>query len=140
MPGPLLVFLGLAAAPFVLILFLFGIALGVAASALVLRLGPAAEWFTWPIPALVSPFVGVLYPIDILPGWMQTVSRVLPPSYVFDSLRAIVRGGEANWTALAGGVVLAIMYVIGACYLFTLMYKRAVRTGLIARYTAETIN
>ena len=44
--GPLLV-------PFLLVLFLFGIALGIVASGLVLRLGPAAEWFVWPIPALV---------------------------------------------------------------------------------------
>jgi ABC-2 type transport system permease protein len=131
---------GLAALPFVMVLFLFGIALGVAASALVLRLGPAAEWFTWPIPALVSPFVGVLYPIDVLPEWMQIISRGLPPSYVFDSLRAIVNGGAADWGALAFGIILAGLYVLGACLFFLAMYKRAVRTGLIARYTAETIN
>jgi ABC-2 type transport system permease protein len=131
---------GLAAAPFVLVLFLFGIALGIAASALVLRLGPAAEWFTWPIPALVSPFVGVLYPIDVLPEWMQIVSRGLPPSYVFDSLRAIVNGGQPDWPALGLGIGLAILYVLAACRLFVAMYNRAIRTGLIARYTAETIN
>ena len=54
---------GMALFPFLLVLFLFGIALGVIASALVLRLGPAAEWFIWPIPALISPFAGVFYPL-----------------------------------------------------------------------------
>src|SRR5438046_1737441 len=43
----------------VLVLFLFGIALGVAACAGVLRFGPSAEWFVWPIPGLISPFAGV---------------------------------------------------------------------------------
>src|SRR6185369_8813904 len=57
--------------PFLLILFLFGVALGIFSVALVLRLGPAAEWLVWPIPAIISPFVGVLYPISILPEWMQ---------------------------------------------------------------------
>lgn len=42
--------------PFVMILFIFGIAIGVTASAIVLRLGPASEWFVWPIPALIAPF------------------------------------------------------------------------------------
>src|ERR1700681_3104798 len=49
--------LGLPLLPFLLVLFLFGIGLGVLASAMVLRLGPASEWLVWPIPALLSPFV-----------------------------------------------------------------------------------
>ncbi|MFL5373117.1 MAG: ABC transporter permease, partial [Myxococcales bacterium] len=57
---------GLAIVPALLILFLFGIALGVLGCAIVLRLGPAAEWLIWPIPAVLSPFVGVFYPIATL--------------------------------------------------------------------------
>ena len=44
---------GLLLIPFLLVLFLFGIALGIFACALVLRFGPASEWFVWPIPALI---------------------------------------------------------------------------------------
>src|SRR5438270_6908767 len=58
----------------VLVLFLFGIALGVAACAIVLRFGPSAEWFVWPIPGLLSPFAGVFYPIATLPRWMQAIA------------------------------------------------------------------
>src|SRR5271163_4091579 len=65
--------LGAMLIPFVLVLFLFGVALGVVASALVLRLGPASEWLVWPMPALLSPFVGVYYPLATLPEWMRDV-------------------------------------------------------------------
>lgn len=58
---------GLMAIPFILILFLFGIALGIFGCALVLNFGPASEWFIWPIPALISPFAGVLYPLSTRP-------------------------------------------------------------------------
>src|SRR4030042_1890028 len=61
---------GLMAIPFILVLFLFGISIGVFGSALVLHFGPASEWFIWPIPGIISPFVGVLYPISTLPVWM----------------------------------------------------------------------
>jgi len=77
---------------FLLVLFVFGIALGITATALVLRLGPAAEWLIWPIPAMLSPFVGVFYPLSTLPVWMRLISRILPASYVFEGLRAIVLG------------------------------------------------
>ena len=57
--------------PYLLVLFLFGIALGIIACGIVLRLGPASEWFIWPIPALISPFAGVFYPLSTLPHWMR---------------------------------------------------------------------
>ncbi|MCL4401434.1 MAG: ABC transporter permease [Acidobacteria bacterium] len=126
--------------PFFLILFLFGIALGIFGSAVVLRLGPAAEWFIWPIPALLSPFAGVFYPISILPRWMQYLSRALPASYVFEGMRTVIAGGRAPASALLWGGALAALYVLLAYWFFTRVYRHAVRTGLIARYSAETLS
>jgi ABC-2 type transport system permease protein len=125
--------------PFILVLFLFGIALGIAGSSVVLRYGPAAEWFVWPIPALVSPFAGVFYPISTLPIWMRWISHVLPPSYVFESIRTILAGGKVPLEALAWATVLALLYVLLAFFAFTRTYRHAVRTGLIARYSAESV-
>ena len=131
---------GVALVPFLLVLFLFGIALGIVGSALVLRFGPAAEWLIWPIPALVSPFAGVFYPLSTLPRWMQWVSHLLPPSYVFEGMRAVVSGGPVSWASLWGGASLAVGYVLLAGWLFSRVYRHAVRTGLLARYSAESVN
>ncbi len=130
---------GLALAPFMLVLFLFGIALGIVATALVLRLGPASEWLIWPIPALLSPFAGVFYPLSTLPGWMQWIGRLLPPSYVFEGMRGVVSGGAVSAAELAWGTALAALYVVLAALLFARIHKQAVRTGLIARFSAETV-
>lgn len=131
---------GVMAAPFVSILFLFGVALGIFASAIVLRFGPASEWFIWPIPALLSPFVGVLYPISTLPQWMQAVSRILPPSYVFEALRAIVAGRGVSVAGLMWSAILACGYILLSYWIFVKVYKGTLRTGLIARYSAETLS
>ncbi|MBF0216095.1 MAG: ABC transporter permease [Candidatus Omnitrophica bacterium] len=131
---------GLMAIPFILVLFLFGISIGVLGSAIVLKFGPAAEWFIWPLPALISPFAGVLYPVSTLPVWMRPVSWILPPSYVFEGLRAIVSGGKADGTALLFGVCLSLLYVFLAYRVFVKVYKNALRTGLLARYSAETLS
>ncbi len=132
--------LGIMLVPFLLVLFLFGIALGVFASAVVLRLGPASEWFIWPIPALISPFVGVFYPISTLPAWMQYLSRMLPPSYIFEGMRAIISGAAVSGIKLLLGGCLAILYILFACWFFARVYRHAVRTGLIARYSAESLS
>lgn len=131
---------GLMLIPFLIILFLFGIALGIVGAAIVLRFGPAAEWFIWPIPAIVSPFAGVFYPISILPLWMRAIARLLPPSYVFEGMRTIVAGGAISLPTILLGGVLAVIYVFIGFRLFIAVYRRAVRTGLIARYSAESVS
>jgi ABC-2 type transport system permease protein len=130
---------GAALAPFFIVLFLTGMALGISSAAIVLRLGPASEWLIWPIPTLLSPFAGVFYPVSILPGWMQVIARILPPTYVFDGMRAVVAGKPVPWDRLALGGGLAVADVVLACLLFSRVYRYAIRTGLIARYSAETV-
>jgi len=131
---------GIMFVPFLLVLFLFGIALGIFGCAIMLRLGPAAEWFIWPIPALISPFACVFYPLATLPQWMQYVSYLLPPSYVFEGMRAIVAGGTASESALLMSAGLALLYILLACWCFTRVYRYAVKSGLIARYSAESVS
>jgi ABC-2 type transport system permease protein len=131
--------LGLMLIPFVLVLFLFGVALGVVASALVLRLGPASEWLVWPMPALLSPFVGVYYPLSTLPTWMRDVGYLLPPSYVFEGMRELIDGRPFSGTSLLAGAALAILQVLLAGYFFARVFRYTVRTGLLARYSAESV-
>jgi ABC-2 type transport system permease protein len=130
---------GLMIGPFLLVLFLSGIALGIFGSAVVLRLGPASEWFIWPIPAMLSPFAGVFYPLSTLPDWMRAISRALPPAYVFEGMRAIIAHREFSAGMLALGAGLAGFYILLASWFFVRVYRHAVRTGLITRYSAESL-
>jgi len=129
---------GAAIVPFLLVLFMCGIALGIASAGMMLRLGPASEWWVWPMPAMLSPFAGVFYPIATLPSWMQAISRFLPPSYVFEGLRAIARGAPWSASGLVIGFVLSVAYIAAAGWFFQHVFHVAVRTGLLARYSAES--
>ena len=131
---------GVMLAPFLLVLFLTGIALGIFGAGIVLRLGPAAEWLIWPIPALISPFVGVFYPLATLPGWMQTIAYALAPSYVFEGVRAIVAGQTFPATHLLWATGLSALYILLAVLFFVRVFRHAVRSGLLARYSAETVS
>jgi len=129
---------GLAIILFLGILLLSGIALGILGITIVLRFGPSAEWFVWPIPIIIEPFVGVLYPLSTLPHWMQYISYILPPSYVFEGVRAIIHGGTFSGYGLLIGFSLSLIYLLLAYRLFAFVQRRAIRTGLIARYSAES--
>lgn len=130
--------LGLGLFAFLVLLFGFGVALGLVGCALVLRYGPAAEWLIWPIPAILSPFVGVFYPLSTLPGWMQMIGRCLPPSQVFEGLRVLLAGGVMPLPELALAAALTGLHLTLAAWLLKRVFARARRTGLLARYSAES--
>jgi len=129
---------GFALLPFMAIIFLFGIALGIMGCAMMLRMGPSAEWLVWPLPFVISPFAGVFYPLTTLPEWMQAVAHIVPVSYVFENIRSVMAGNGVSGTDMAWGLGLGVLYVFLACLLFQTVYRRALRTGSIARYAAES--
>ena len=113
--------------------------LGIFASAIVLRLGPASEWLLWPLPALLSPFAAVFYPLAVLPHWMQWISHILPAAYVFEGMRALLAGQPFPASLLLQGSMVAISQLLLAAYFYGRVYRYAVRTGLLARYSAESV-
>jgi ABC-2 type transport system permease protein len=130
---------GLPLAAFLLLLFLFGITLGIVGCAMVLRLGPASEWLLWPLPALLSPFAAVFYPLSTLPHWMQAIAKALPPAYVFEGMRGLLSGTSFPTGLLLQGGAVAVIELLAAIYFYKSVYRRAVRTGLLARYSAESV-
>lgn len=133
--------LGLALLPFFLILILSGIVLGILAAAIVLRFGPSAEWLAWPIPFIIQPFVGVFYPISVMPHSLQTIAKFLPLPYVFESMRTIVLTGSFSSDLIGPlliGFVLSVIYVILAYLVFARVYRHVIKSGLITRFSAET--
>jgi len=132
--------MGISIIAYLIILFLFGIALGILGCTIVLRLGPSAEWFIWPIPAFLSPFAAVFYPLSTLPHWMQVISLGLPPSYVFEGLRSVISGGSVLYFPLLVGFALSLLYIFLAGALFYWVYRKAVKSGLLARYSAENVS
>ena len=86
--------LGLPLLAFFANLMITGWAVGLGVSALVLRYGLGAESLAWVLIIAIAPLCGIYYPISTLPGWLQDVAWVLPPSHVFEGMRAT---SSTNW-------------------------------------------
>lgn len=131
--------IGLFLLPFLLILFIFGMAMGIFVSALVFRLGPAAEWIGWPIPMVLSVFSGVFYPVSTLPKFLQIFSKVIPASYVFESMRAILAGGLLSSLTMNLFIALglALTYLLLTYFFFIRVYRYNLKHGTIARFNIE---
>ena len=108
--------LGLALAAFFANLMLTGWAVGIFVSGLVLRNGLGAETFAWSIMFLFLPLTCVYYPVAVLPPWLQAVAWSLPPTYVFEGMRALLIDhtfrAELMMQALALNIVLFSLAVL----------------------------
>jgi ABC-2 type transport system permease protein len=87
--------------------------LGIFVSGLVLRNGLGAESIVWTLMFGLMPLACVYYPVSVLPTWLQYIAWALPPTYVFEGMRALLFDhtfrADLMLTALAINVVLFIL-------------------------------
>src|SRR5450755_3248849 len=81
---------GFALAAFFLNLILTSWAIGIFVAGLLLRNGLGAESLAWTFMFLFLPLTCVYYPVAVLPVWLQPVAWSLPPTYVFEGMRALL--------------------------------------------------
>jgi ABC-2 type transport system permease protein len=103
--------------------------LGIFVSGLVLRNGLGAESIVWTLMFGVMPLACVYYPVTVLPYWLQYVAWALPPTYVFEGMRALmidkVFRADLMFQALAINAVLFIASFAG----FLALLRSARRHG-----------
>jgi len=82
--------LGLALVAFFCNLIFTSWAVGIVVSGLVVRNGMGAESLAWTLVFILLPLACVYYPVSVLPHWLQWVAWLLPPTYVFEGMRALM--------------------------------------------------
>jgi ABC-2 type transport system permease protein len=81
---------GLALVAFFVNLILTSWAVGIFTSGLIMRNGLGAENLAWTIMFIFLPLTCVYYPVATLPDWLQPFAWSLPPTYVFEGMRALL--------------------------------------------------
>ena len=92
---------------------------------MVLRYGLGAEGFAWFIVFILLPICCVYYPVSTLPDWLQYVALSLPPTYVFEGLRAILLEGTVKTELLVKALALNVVVFGIGYYVFWRLLKSA---------------
>tara|TARA_R110002167_G_scaffold291516_3_gene496315 strand:+ start:1693 stop:2517 length:825 start_codon:yes stop_codon:yes gene_type:complete len=106
-------------------LLLFGWAIGIALSGMVLRFGLGAESLTWAAIFALAPISGIYYPLSVLPDWLQVIARCLPSSYVFEGMRAVLIEDRFDWDLMQAGLLLNLGYFAAGAAIFLWCVKLA---------------
>ncbi|MGB3273706.1 MAG: ABC transporter permease [Xanthobacteraceae bacterium] len=106
-------------------------AMGILVSGLVLRHGLGAESLAWTLMFLLLPLTCVYYPVAVLPSWLQIAAWALPPTYVFEGMRALLADGVFRADLMAQALVLNALYFAAACIAFLALLNSARRHGAL---------
>lgn len=112
-------------------LLVFGWAIGLAVSGMILRWGLGAEELAWAAVFLVAPVSGVYYPIGVLPGWLQVIAYALPSAHVFEGMRAVLLDGTFPWHHFWQAAALNVVYLALGAALFALAVRHAREHGAL---------
>ncbi|WP_029896108.1 ABC transporter permease [Desulfohalovibrio reitneri] len=117
-------------------LLIFGWAVGLVTMGLIFRYGRAAEGLIWGVPFLLQPFSAVFYPVTVLPEWLQYAALSLPSTWVFEGMRATLRG-EASPEYLAWAFGLCIPWMLAAGLYFRRTLVKVRERGSLGRQVME---
>jgi ABC-2 type transport system permease protein len=123
--------MGLALAVFVLNLFLTGWAVALLVAGLLLRNGLGAENLAWGIMFLFLPVTCVYYPVSVLPDWLQVFAWMLPPTYVFEGMRALLIDHVFRADLMVEALALNAGLFAAATLGFLLLLRSARREGTL---------
>ncbi|MFZ1960746.1 MAG: ABC transporter permease [Methylovirgula sp.] len=123
----------LALLPFILVLMIFGLAVGILVTGLIIRYSTKIQSFTWSITGLVMPFSCVFYPVTALPRPMRPFALALPTTQAFEGLRQVISGGGLSMARLGSGLALDGVYLLAAIAIFDWLFRAARDHGLLVK-------
>jgi len=125
--------LGFAFAAFFANLTIMSWSLGLVSTGVVLRWGLGAESFAWLAVFVLLPVCCVYYPVAILPTWLRPVALSLPPTYVFEGLRAIVLHGSFARDLMLRALALNAVYFAAGFAAFRFFLQSARVNGTLVQ-------
>jgi len=125
--------IGLMVVLYFIILAIFGGALSLFITSLIIRFGTNVQSMAWGLIYLLQPFSAIFYPVEALPQFIRWVAYGLPISYVMESVRAQHLGYPPRMNDLLSALIMAIIYLILSFVWFRKIYLDAKKSGSFAR-------
>ena len=114
-----------------LTLYIFGITLGLLVTSGLIRFGPSFENIAWASLFFLAPLGCIYYPIEILPGWLQIISKSLPLVHIFEEMRNILIYDTINYFQILKAIIISLLYFIFGVVIFYWSYSGAKMRGTL---------
>tara|TARA_B100000925_G_C21648140_1_gene320273 strand:+ start:47 stop:520 length:474 start_codon:yes stop_codon:yes gene_type:complete len=113
-------------------LFFLGIAFLSGAFVLVYKQADPTNYL---INILISLFSGIIYPVTVLPGYLQAISEIIPATYSLDLLRSVIFNNDLVFKIdLINGLFTPLIIVIISLIVFNFAITKVKKDGSSGKY------
>jgi len=99
---------------------------------LLFKRGNPAKWFFLGVSSVVG---GMLFPVSILPDWLQVVARLNPVTYALDAMRAALLEGAA-FSQISSALLVLLLFAAfllpSSVWIFSWVLRRTKMTGTLS--------
>ena len=110
---------------------MFGVTLGLLVTSGLVRFGPSFENIAWASLFFLAPLGCIYYPIEILPNWLQIISKLLPLVHIFEEMRNILIYDIINYLQIFKAILISFLYFVVGIVVFYLSYSGAKNRGTL---------
>ncbi len=125
--------MGLSLFPFILNLVVSGWIIGVLTTSIIMRFGQQAEVLAWGMVFLFQPISCVFYPLEVLPSILQGIAWSIPPSHIFEGMRAVLNSGAMPVTHIIWATGLNLLYMVAIVGWFYHTFNVCKDRGMLVR-------
>lgn len=101
---------------------------------LVFKKGSPVNWAVIGVSSVVG---GMMYPVSVLPRWLQYVARLIPVTYSLEGMRAAILGHASFrelWPSLAALLIFAVILLPTSVMVFSWALRRTKITGTLTHF------
>jgi len=102
---------------------------GIFVSGLVLRNGLGAESIVWTLMFAIMPLACIYYPVSVLPASLQVLAWTLPPTYVFEGMRALLIENNFRIDLMLEALAINAVLLVASFWAFLALLRSARKHG-----------
>lgn len=118
---------------FIVNLIIFGFCFGIIILGFIFRFGQRIQALAWGMLPLFQPLTATFYPASVLPQPLRTIAFLLPPTHIFEALRATLKDGGIHFEYILPAFGINIIFLTLSILFFKSMYQAARESGQFAR-------
>jgi ABC-2 type transport system permease protein len=114
-----------------IVLYIFGVTLGLLVTAGLVRYGPSFENIAWASLFFLAPLGCIYYPLEILPNLLQIIAKLLPLVHIFEEMRNILIYDIVNYYQILKATFISFIYFVIGIIVFYWSYNGAKKRGTL---------
>ena len=109
------------------------VGIGILISSFIIVYGNEYSFFSWSAMQLFILFSAPFFPVSTYPGILQVISKTIPFTWVFESIRSIISYQTVPSGYIVKGIILGALYILISVPVYSLAIERARKTGKLIK-------